>query len=279
MTSDQPNPLVDFIGKQIEYFANESRRLRDKGVLVEYKKLVDRLLSIQKKLGTVEHEVALAELSKEYTSARSEALAAWKGIWSTFRAQRGGAKSTASQMKILGNDIAAHIKAIEASLADADQEDAVLVDSTRKALDAMKQAAARRFETTLWKGPWLLLLVNLQIYTVFVRYFGARLAFLTVRHSFIVVVLVLIFGMAYSKFTSGVNKVVASLAPASPWLLVAVMFGAYVFKKYYIDPRLKRLQVRIEFRWLSRVALHLHMVRMFALLSRAQSRPTPEGGG
>jgi len=271
------NPLSDFLRDRISYFADESRRLRDKGVLLEYRTLYESMFSIRKKLGTVEHEVALDALQQEYNKAGPEAAQAWAEIWRDFRDQRARARDFERDASNLDREAQRHIRAIEDSVKDAEEDDAEWAQSLRDVLATMKQAdtSAKEFSRGLWIGPWLILLANLQVYTVYVRYFMARLSFLLLRHGFIVVVLVLLFGIVYSKVAAGITAAVTALAPTESSIVAGSVVALYLLKRYYFDAKLKKLQVHLESRWLARVALHVHIVRTLALVSRTLARPTP----
>jgi hypothetical protein len=69
MTDRSANPLIDFFSQQIKVFQGEALRLRDPRILREYEGLAPSFFSIQNKLGTVDHERALAELAAEYHKA------------------------------------------------------------------------------------------------------------------------------------------------------------------------------------------------------------------
>jgi hypothetical protein len=219
----------------MDQFAAECRRLRDREPLVEYKKLVDTLLSIQRNLGTVAHEVAAADLKAEYKKAKPEAAQAWREIWRRFAQQREHAKGIESHFRKLDSEVEAHIREVEESLKHPDATDDKLTDSLRDVLDPMKQAnaAGKRLSKGWRKGPWLLLWVDLSIYLVYVRYFAARLVFTVLRHSFILVVAIAIFGIAYSKVAAALTEVTAGFASPWHWVAGALVFASCLFKKYY----------------------------------------------
>ncbi|MCC8944204.1 hypothetical protein H8A97_03580 [Bradyrhizobium sp. Arg62] len=273
MPDPNHNPLTDFIGKYIDHFASEARRLHDKTPLIEYKKLVDSLILVTQKLGTLEHGVALAALSEEYKRATREAVQAWREIWRDFFA----ARRDVIDVERSNQEAEVHIREVEESLASTDYRDEELAEAMRSLLMSAKQANAAEAELSKgWnRGPWLLLWASLQNYTVYLRYFVARLFFSVMRHGFIVLVGILIFGMLFSTLMNLARESISGLATALPWPAVLLAFGAYVLKKYYIDPKVQKLQVKLEARWLSSVALNIHFVRTLALLSRTRSRKAP----
>jgi hypothetical protein len=270
------DPLVAFVFERIEYFEAESRRLKDEGVLMEYKKLIDTLFLVIRKLGTVDHESAMADLSAEYKRAGPEASQAWSEIWRTFSAQRRRSSALKRQFQLTDTEVKRHTRSIEEFLASSEQEPGVdeVVCSLRAAVVAMKKPHMSRktFYKVWWPVPWLFLRVNLYAYTVYVRYFLARLKSSILRHSFIVIVSILIGGIAYSKLSAALISVISVSIPQLSWAVAVLTLCVYLLKKYYIDAKVKKLQVRLEAHWFFRVAFHLHLVRTLALISRTQAR-------
>jgi hypothetical protein len=231
---------------------------------------------VVQKLGTIEHEAALAELSREHSSARSEAIAEWKAIWETYSEQKAIVKSVRTEQ---GSGLGIDTKAVRASLEGNADFYPELTNSMMGKVDLLEQvdASLNEFTKSLSKAPQYMLLVDLQMFFVFVKYFAARIAFLAMRHSFIIFVAILIFGVTYSRVVAGMTDFMEAYFPEWPWLGAALILGAALVKKYYVDAKLKKVQTRLEAHWLSRFALHLHMVRAYALLSRTKSRQLPNG--
>jgi hypothetical protein len=272
------NPFVQFILEQTNYFANESIRLRDKSILVAHKELTDTFFSIVQKLGTVEHEEALAKLSNQYGKAGSDVAEAWCKIWRTFNQKRREASALEHKFKSYDAKAKSKIRAFEDTLTTQTFQDDEITQLLREALVAMKRAtlSGKRLSKKWWKGPWLFLWFDLYIYTVYVRYLIVRFTFLALHHSFDFVVFFLITSFAYSKATSALKDAISEIVTPLPWIAGAIIFGSYKLKKLYIDKKVKRLLVRLEEKWLSKVAIHLYMVRTFALRSRTQARKTPD---
>jgi hypothetical protein len=270
------NPITAFINERITYFKNESFRLRDDRPLVEYKALVDTFFSIVQKLGTIEHEVALAALAEEYKCTTGEAAQAWKEIWRDFFWLRRNNIKVAHHFAHLESEVAARIRSAEEILKDTNVDNDVgqeLFESIHEALASAKSVTGNRFSKKWTNQHWWLLLANLQIYTVYVQYFIARLWFIVLRHSFIIIVSVIICGMVYSKLARLLSGYVSGFVSKWQWAAgLLVIFGAAVLKKYYIDAKIKRIQVRFETRWLSTIAFNLHCVRTLALVSRAHAQ-------
>lgn len=278
MTATPPatpvDPLTDFIRERIDQLGIECRRLRDKGPLLEYRQLFETMFAVRRELGTPAHEVALDRLNHEYRDAWSESKFAWGQIWESFRRHRGHAEEIHAAFSTYDTEASVTIREIESSLQEATDRDPELTASLRHALDAMKRAdaAGRKFASGWNRGPWLFLWADLWIYTVYARYLAARCAVGVLRHSFIIAVAILLFGIGYSKFRDAMTDLISSMSATWPWLTGLTLFGAYLFKKYYVDSKVKKLQVRFETRLLSKLAVHLHFVRAMALLSRTHAR-------
>jgi hypothetical protein len=56
------------------------------------------------------------------------------------------------------------------------------------------------------------------------------------------------------------------------WRVLLLLFATQFFKKYFIDPRLKKAQITFESRFLRGLVIRLHNVRASALLSNALNR-------
>lgn len=270
------NPLQQFFVDRIDHFAEEAKRLKDRQPLVEYKVLIDTFHFIGKKLGTIEHEVALAKVESEFKLASNESADARRTIWRDFKLARARAVATEKSMSESGRKAAALLGDLEESYA-ALPEDDKLRASMRSALDAMHRTtnAGNDFGKGWRKSAWLILYVNLSAYTVYIRYAFAKAMFFVFRHSFIFVTSILIFGIAYSQASKTSVEGLASIFPQWSWAVGALTVVAYLIKKYIIDPRLKKLQVKLEAKRLRRLAFHLHVVRTMALVSRTVRRRHP----
>lgn len=270
------NPFQQFFVDRIDHFAEEAKRLNDRQPLVEYKGLIDTFYFIGKKLGTVEHEVALAKVASEFKLAAAESADARRTIWQDFKISRARAIATEKSMSESDRKAAALLADLEESYAAMPKDDELRA-SMRSVLDAAHNATVAGSDLGKgWrKSAWLMLYVNLSAYTVYVRYFFAKTMFFLFRHSFIFLTSILIFGIAYSQASKTAVESLASIFPQWPWAVGVLTVAAYLVKKYIIDPRLKKLQVKLEARRLRRVAFHLHVVRTMALVSRTVRRRLP----
>jgi hypothetical protein len=248
MTESPENPLADYIVQQIDRFAEEAERLGDSRPLVDYKALVDTLFLIQTKLGTLEHEVALAKLSSEIKLANAESADAWRQMWRTFKNQRKKASQTKRWFEEHNQEAEATLAALEKSFSEMTSENEDLRQSMRAAIDAIHGAhrVARQFESGWGQQPWLFLQVELHIYLLNVRYLIANLLFFLFKHGFILGISICLAGVTYSKVANLLVAQVVMIAPHWPWFAGALGFGVYMFKKYYVDPRVKKLQTRLE---------------------------------
>lgn len=270
------NPFQQFFTDRINHFAEEAKRLKDRQPLVEYKGLIDTFYFIGKKLGTVEHEVALAKVACEFKLASIESKDARRTIWRDFKIARARAIATEKSMAESDRKATELLADLEESYS-ALPEDDELRQSMRSVLDAAHRTnvAGNGLGKGWRKGAWLTLYVNLSAYTVYSRYAYAKGMFFLFRHSFIFLTAILIFGIAYSQASRSGAESLASVLPQWPWAIGLLTVAGYVFKKYIIDPRLKKLQVKLEAKRLRRLAFHLHVVRTMALVSRTVRRRVP----
>ncbi|MBI4807977.1 MAG: hypothetical protein HY799_03355 [Nitrosomonadales bacterium] len=269
-----PNHFAVFISQQLEQFAGEAERLGDRQPLAEYETLVDTFFDIAEKLGTIEHEFALAKLSSEFKLASAETTDAWHQIWRDFKNHRQHA------IKIK-HTYAEHDQKAEVRLADLEKSflelptgNNELRQSMRAAIDAATRVtkAGKGMGTGWSKVPWLSLSVNLRIYSVYLRYLAAKFAFFLFRHGLILLASILVLGIAYSQFTKALIEQLAGLAPQWPWLAAALTLGVYLFKKYYLDSKMKKLQTTLETKRLKPLAFNLHVVRTLALMTKTLKR-------
>lgn len=271
------NPFQQFFVDRIDHFAAEAKRLKDRTPLVEYKALVDTFYFIGKKLGTLEHEVALAKVASEFKLASAESGDARRAIWRDFKQQR--ARSIATEKSMAESDLRASklLADLEKLYSEMSKDDTDLRTSMRSALDAAHRTteAGKDFGKGWQNGAWLMLFVNLQAYSVYLRYFYAKAVFFVFRHSFIFITSILLFGIAYSQASKAGIGQLSSLFPQWPWAVGALTVGAYLVKKYYFDPKLKKIQVKLETKRLRRLTFHLHVVRTMALVSRTVRRRHP----
>lgn len=270
------NPFLQFILGRIHHFTEESKRLKDRQPLVEYKCLIDTFYFIGKKLGTVEHEVALAKLESELKLAAIESQNARKKIWRDFRRSRAAAIATEHSFSENDRKSAELLTELEKSYA-AMPEDDELRASTRSLLDAFHDTT--NAEIDLGKGwrkvAWLMLHVNFCVYMVYAKFFLEKTMFFLFRHSFIFLTSILIFGIAYAKASKIGIESLSLLLPQWPYVVGVLTVSAYVIKKYIIDPRLKKLQIKLEARRLRRLAFQLHIVRTMSLVSGTARQNPP----
>lgn len=274
MSTESENPLLIYIKEQMAHFGAEGQRLRDTKPLEDYKALVDTMLFIERRLGTIEHEVALHRLDGEFGLAWSEGRSAWKEIWTEFAEQRRAAIRTEEMFKAGEKQSAKILADLEKSYAEKDHKNEELRRSMRAMLDASKavELAGAKLGEGWWKGPWLFLWVNLSIYSAYVRYFFSRAGFFLFRHAFIFVASILVLGIVYSKASGYLVQSTSSLATQWPWLAGIVTILVYALKKYYLDAKLKKFQVALETKRLKPLVIHLHMIRTRALAFRTLER-------
>lgn len=256
------------------HFGAEGKRLRDTKPLEEYKALVDTFFFVGQRLGTIEHESALQRLDEEFGLAWNEGRSVWNMIWKEFYEQRRKAIETEKEFKSGDKESAKLLADLEKTYAEMNHNTEELRVSMRAALDAAQAAevVGEKLSTGWRKGPWLLLWVNLSIYSVFVRYFIARTGFFLFRHTFIFIVSILVLGIAYSNVTGYLVQSTASIASQWPWLAAVLTILFYALKKYYLDAKMKKFQIALETKRLKPLAFHIHIIRTLALAFRTVER-------
>ncbi|MDY0748748.1 hypothetical protein SNE35_29890 [Paucibacter sp. R3-3] len=275
------NPFLEFTAGRTAHFLEESKRLRSKAPLQEYKVLLDVFDLIFTKLGTVEHEVALAQVSKEFQAVSKEASEVRRSAWRNFQINRREEKVWAAERTAEAKESAELLAEIERAAKEA--MDGEISPDMRAALDETVAAARQAHTATLPYGEemggtaWLLLRINLQSYGLYMRYHWARTQFFLVRHGFIFLTSILVFGIAYSQLAKEVISRLVALAPAWPWAVAVLTVLAAMAKKYLIDPRLKKLQVKLETRRLRPLAFQMHIARSLALAMRIARRGAADG--
>jgi chaperonin GroEL (HSP60 family) len=188
-------------------------------------------------------------------------------------------RATIRRMTGLSEDIAARIDAVKVPESD-DAISSELNRSLRRALAAMKKAAeSDASHTHMSRVPWLLLLINLQMYGLFVRYFISRFTFFVVRSSFIWLVPILGCGVIYGYLSGQLTKFAEYLTGQSLIVVMLMALALPAFKRFCIDPYVRQWERRLEARRLAPLAFRLHAVRALALLSRIHARPTPIQAG
>ncbi len=270
MSSGLDNPIAAYIKRQMKHFGNECKRLKNKQPLVEYKALVDTFFFIGRRLGTIEHEVALARLDSEFILASKEARNSWQSIWHDFKVRRLDAIKTEVSLVEHEGNLNQIISELEDSYSKLGEGDEEFRRSMRAVLDTLHQTTDSQISLGKgWKrGPWLFLWGDLGIFSVYLRYFAAKSAFFIFRHSFIFVTSILIFGIFYSQAAKHLVEWLANLAPQWPWIAAVLTVSAYLLKKYYLDSKLKAWQKSLESRRLRPLAFQLLVVRAMALASR-----------
>jgi hypothetical protein len=278
------NALREFTIKYDNAFASEARRLHDEALLVDYRKLADGLVQVVQKLGTVEHAGALAALSKEYRRATREAAQAWCDIWRDFlQALRDFLQALRLKLSALFKgtktdvrQIESHIRKLESSLStmgtkgSQDKKKELLV--YKRVLAAVKKWDARSDVSE--DLSWLLLRLNLENYTVFLRYFVARGLSIVMRFGFRFLIPILIFGLLLSLLEHHLSAEWIAELPKN-WLEVGLVLLGWQIFRYYLDQRIEEWRVKHEAKWLRPVAFQMFFVHAATLLSRTKSRQVP----
>lgn len=273
------NPFEKFVTDRIKHFGEESKRLKDKQPLVEYKDLIDNFYFIHQKLGTLEHEVALDKVASEFRLAASESGDAFRRVWKDFKISLARADRIKSSMIDYDSKTAKYLVDLKKSYSELnDDDDKEFKETIKAVIDAEDKAtqAAKNFDKGWNKIAWVMLYVNIRTYLmVYVRYGYAKAMFFVFRHSFIFITSILVFGILYSQVSKTGVDYLASIFPQWQWAIPIFAIGAVLFKKYIIDPRVKKLQVKLESNRLRKLAFHLHGVRTMTLVSKTVRRRHP----
>lgn len=277
MATEFDYPFQKYILKQIAHFGAEGKRLHDTQPLTDYKTLLEAFYFIYRKLGTIEHEVALHKLDNEFSLAWRETRAAWRKIWHDFVTNRQHAIETERKLSSHDAEDEKMLHDLERSYAEMSHKNHELHHSARAVLDAIHEfhKVGSELSTDWKKYTWIILRIDLLNYTVYLRYLASRTAFFVFRHAFIFVASIIVLGIFYSRASGVLITQISFLSSQWPWAAVLTIL-TYVLKKYYLDPKLKKLQVSMETSRLKPLAIRLHLVRTFALASRTHERvPNP----
>jgi len=265
--------LRRFATDRLEHFTREAIRLRDRSPLLEYKSLLDMLSLIETKLGTIEHEFALAKLSVEFKFASSEASESWRQVWREFRELRERVGIAAKSMTEGEEETTKRLSELETSYSETKAEDHELRASIRSVIEAVGQATeAERVMNKDWgRFRWLTLRASLWNLSVYVRYYLTKAWFFVFRHAVIFLGCILIFGIGYSMASKTIAEYLSALFPRW-WVAPALGVVGYMVKKYYVDPKFRTWQIKVEARRLKLLAVQLHFARTLALTSRTARR-------
>ncbi|MFM0065012.1 hypothetical protein [Paraburkholderia aspalathi] len=268
------NPFSEVIRISLEFFTKEGIRLKDKQPLKDYKALADRWLSVRFKLGTFEHEIALYELKRDFKLARNDATAALKKIWIAFRERRAQDKNLKRSIKTFTVETKHVLAEMEQWAAKTEGKHPAAASARISTVQNMVEAseAVKRTYQIQSKFVWYFLQADLLFYSVQVKYLFAKSVFIVLRHVYIIVVFILLFGVGYGWLTGLARELIISASPQTKWLSGALVVGGYFIKKYLIDPRLKKHQIRFESKWLMGLCDRLHEARTAALIARTVER-------
>jgi hypothetical protein len=279
MTQGEPdymdNPITSYIQGNLEYFTEESKRLSDKGVLQEYWSMASRFLDVERKLGTSDHEAAAKILAEDFVRARSAVVQDWKETWRSYFRWRTESKDWDRKQRKTQDESKRILADMEAMALERETSDPEAVAALNAQLHRVIEAARAVVDQPplrLSALPRAALLIDLRTFSIYVNYLLARFAFLFLKHSFIVVVVVFACGTLYSKVAAELVNILAAHVLGLKGNIAILLFAAAVAKKYLLDPRLKRLQFKLESRWLSRLAVKLHSALTLELTSRTARR-------
>lgn len=268
------HPIFEVIRVNFEIFKEEGIRLKDKQPIKDYRALAERWLSVRFKLGTFEHETALYELKQDFKLARNDATEALKKIWLAFRERRAQDKNSKRTIDKFQAETKDLLKEMEEWAIKAEGRNYAATSSRVSSMKALAEAseAIKKTHQVHSQFVWYFLWADLLFYSVQVKYLFARSVFISLRHIYIIVVLILICGIGYSWLTGFSKELIIDAAPHVKWLSGALVVAGGFIKKYLIDPRVKKHQIRFESKWLRRLCDRLHEARTAALIGRTMER-------
>jgi hypothetical protein len=261
------NPLEAYIHEQIRHFGDESKRLGTTESLVKFKSIIDAFLQIQRTIGTLQHDVALDLLKKEFAFVRQDILLSVKRFWTDFwwyrrlatqsaRSERDRKKAEVAQMQAWATSIE-RLRADGSPLAGAAEE------AYRAALelDDISLDMSEGWRGMSWTGLW----VDSKLLAIYTRYIRNRIRVFMQFHSFIFFVPILVLGIGYSFASKGAIEQLTSTFSSLPWLGPVALVALYALKKYVIDKKLKTVQKRVEERLFRPLSAQLMIARTVVL--------------
>ncbi|MDG5974263.1 hypothetical protein H010_03312 [Hydrogenophaga taeniospiralis CCUG 15921] len=261
------NPLERYIHEQIEHFGQESKRLGSSEPLKKFKSITDAFLKVQQCLGTLQHEVALDVLKKEFALVRRDIVLSVKWSWKDFWRYRTLATQSAKWERDRRQVDEIHQRELAASIARLRVDKSPLAVAAEDIYGELLDLEAISLDMSpVWRGmSWAGLWVDSKIFAIYAQYLRARVRVFLQFHSFIFLVPILVLGIGYSAISKGAIEGLTATYSSLPWLGSVVLVGIYALKKYVIDKKLKAVQKKVEESLFRPLCARLMIVRTVVL--------------
>jgi hypothetical protein len=260
------HPLEAYCVQQLEHFSNESKRLGTTAPMTDWKTLFDAFTEVNQSLGTLRHEVALDTLKKQFAKARQETASSFGRAWSDFTETRKRAAEMRKKERDSKAEARSLLKDLESKVRNSPVGDQAYDEAMQSTLDMIRKASKTDFSVSplYKKWSWIGLWMDAKILAIYLLYLFHRGRVLFLFHCFILLVPILVFGIIYSLVSKSLVDLLAQLGTSAGWLFGAT-FLSYIFKKYYMDKKLKALQKKVETKLLKPLNVRLFIVRTLAL--------------
>ena len=261
------HPLHTYIMSSLQYFSEESKRLKSKEPVEKFKLIVDAYIRIEEKLGQLDHDVALHTIKIEFKNVRRDIAERAKGALTQFLRYRSLASQQARDEQQRKVDSESYLREFREHIEQLKAIDTALAGDTKDIYDSVVKLEALHFSfSSTWRAlSWTGLWIDFQQFGIYVWYLVARTRVFIQFHAFIFLVPILIMGIGYSMFSEFAIRALLSARPPSLWLGPALVVGVYFVKKYFFDKKLKALQKTVEARLLLPLSQRLLLARTLAL--------------
>ena len=272
-----PVEIKNLISFVLDHFTAEAKRLHDPSVLLESRDLLNFLFTSMKQIGGIQHESALHALAEQLEIVRREAKANRSSIWKKFSIllkrkrfrvppEIASALSDVRNLKFRGNETDDPEMREQAS--EFQEQLRTVVQAAEASIKSEKELEklGRQLDRTLVAFD-----VQMHIGTYTRLALQKLLSFLG-KHTFIILVSVLLFGLGYSWLVRQSQTLMTKAFGVGIWGLVFFAFVAAFFKEYVVGKKIKSLRLRAE-RWLLLPVLErVFYARLYGLMRAAWDR-------
>ena len=272
MDADPPqhDPITQFILVQIDFFGDESAKRGTEEPLKNFKETTDAFYEVAQCLGTLKHEVALDLLKRGFSALKGEGARGLRDAWNDFWSMRKRAHQLRHDEEARALRLSAKLQTLEAAVANAKTKESPVAESMERALEAARNLA--RVNLTMSesysKTSWFTLIANGRLLSLYFRYVLHRIRVFLIFHSFVFLVPIAIFGIGYSFASKFFIEHLSLLVTQAPWVVVALTLAAYALKKYVLDKKLKKLQIKLEASLYAKLNMSLLMAQTLTLRGR-----------
>ena len=264
------NIFETYILRQIDHFAEESRRLGTTAPLKEYKKIMDAFITVDKTIGTLQHEVALntvrGQLKLAMREIRASVIETWRDFWHHRRRAFEFQKEETSNKQ----ETEKHINWMEESLAPNRLIGDPFFKQDELYLAAVRKYAVINLDLSFLsrQASWTQLWVDSKTLSIYFLYMRHRFRMFLFFHAYIFIVPVLLMGFGYSIVSKSIINLLTTYLATLPWIACSLILLPYMLKRYYFDKKLKKLQVRVEMRLIRPLSVRLLIARTLSLQIR-----------